>query len=190
MRIPVAPRLAHRAGLRRCRASAAVGVDDEPVREAVRVLVVDDVASSPPLTVRERVRRRRRAGIVEEVHLHPRRHAVGRRDMFALSVWSGPGVRTAPIDGSRRRPAPALQRVASPSNVAGGVVKPIGAAARWSWKLLTKKKTCMAFCLRFVSHEGGEPSPSPDPGKIVLSHEQGNAASHGELVWFVNAVNG
>src|SRR4051812_23708527 len=32
-------------------------------------------------------------------------------------------------------------------------VKPIGAACRWSWNLLTKKNTCVASCARFVRQE-------------------------------------
>ncbi len=74
--VPVAPRLAHRAGLDVAERRVAVGVDDEPVREAVRVLVVDDASLVAAVHLEERVGRERP---VEQVHLRPRREAVGRR---------------------------------------------------------------------------------------------------------------
>ena len=48
-RVPVAPALAHRARLEGAQRRVAGGVEHEAVREPVRVLVVDDRASSPPL---------------------------------------------------------------------------------------------------------------------------------------------
>ena len=61
--------------------------------------------------------------------------------MFALSVWFGSGmwmngmpsiaaIESAPSSGS-------AFSASLPSNAPAASVNPIGAAARWSWKLLT-----------------------------------------------------
>ena len=49
-------------------------------------------------------------------------------------------------------------------------VKPIGAAARWSCQLFTKKKTCVAFWLRLVRHENGT-SGFQEQGKGLLQND-------------------
>ena len=59
--VPVAPRFAHRAGLDVAERRVSVGVDDEPVREAVGVLVVDDVRLVAAVHLEERVGRERRS---------------------------------------------------------------------------------------------------------------------------------
>jgi hypothetical protein len=75
-RVPVAPRLAHRAGLDVAEGGVAVGVDHQAVGQAVGVLVVDDVGLVGAVGLQERVGPVGR--VVPQVHLHPRRDAVGR----------------------------------------------------------------------------------------------------------------
>ena len=72
--VPVAPRLAHRAGVRGVERADAVAVDDEAVRQAVRVLVPDRRG-----VVAEIVELREPVQVLEQVQLHRRRLAVGRR---------------------------------------------------------------------------------------------------------------
>ena len=92
-RVPVAPGLAHRAGLLAVERRVAVGVDDQPVRQPVRVLVVDDR------------RRRRRRWTARNGSLRPRScpgsgtgTSASSADvpsggvvMFALSMWLASG---------------------------------------------------------------------------------------------------
>ena len=77
LRVPVAPGLAHRARLRRVERAEALVVDHEPVREAVRVLVVEDVGAVVAVDGAERHEARQQR--LEQVHLHDRRRPVGRR---------------------------------------------------------------------------------------------------------------
>jgi hypothetical protein len=43
----------------------------------------------------------------------------------------------------------------APSKPPDAAVNPIGAAARWSWKLLTSQKSWVVACARLVDHELG-----------------------------------
>src|SRR3954447_22446074 len=95
--------------------------------------------------------------------------------MLALSMWP-PSGRPASVF------APSSVCVAtasppSPSPVAfffwklpAASLNPIGPRARWSCQLLTKKKTWVAFCLRFFFHEKGTSG----------FHEQGNGLSQND----------
>ena len=98
-RVPVAPRLAHGAGVRGRQGARAVVVGDETVGEAVRVLVPDraGVVAAVDVAEREDVRTgwsrtgtsasagwRRRAGV----------------DMFALLMWSPSGPPSASGSGA------------------------------------------------------------------------------------------
>ena len=139
--VPVAPRLAHRAGLDVAQRRDAVGVDDQAVGQAVGVLVVDDVGLVAAVGGDERVLRRSGAGLVEQVHLHPRRLPSGGVPMLALSMWSPSG---RPLVGVGAVERLAVDGVVTPSKLPAAAVKPIGAALRWSWNLLTRKKTCVA----------------------------------------------
>ena len=112
---------------------------------------------------------------------------------LALSMWLPSGI---PVSTPPMRcvfaPSSASASTGSPASpwpveltswkLPAASVKPIGAASRWSWNVLTKKYTCVPFCFRFMSHEN---APS---GKCEF-HEHGYAAEHGELVVFVNGVN-
>ena len=72
-------RLAHRAGLHVAEGRGPGRVDDQPVGQAVGVLVVDGVGLVADVGRRERVAVGvRRARLVLQVHLHRRRLAVGR----------------------------------------------------------------------------------------------------------------
>ena len=132
-RVPVAPRLAHRAGLDVAERRVAVGVDDEPVGQAVGVLVVDDVGLVA--AVRRRGTgprpgtpcRARGTGTSASSAAMPS----GGVSMLALSMWlpSGrppavlaPSIASAPA----RRSSPC--RSSSRSKLPAASVKPIGAA--------------------------------------------------------------
>ena len=71
-RVPVAPALPHRAGLRARQRGRAVAVGDQPARQAVRVLVPDDGRRVARVDAAE-------AGPGEAVQLHRRGRAVGQR---------------------------------------------------------------------------------------------------------------
>ncbi len=87
--------------------------------------------------------------------------------MFALSRCR-PSGSTPPLVVA---PSSVCATSASPpaaSKFPDAASKPIGAAARWSWKRLTDQKTCTAFWARFVS----QLLPTP------ASHEHRCPASH------------
>ena len=80
-RIPVAQALAERRAVRARQRTRAVSVRYQPVAQPVRVLVPDGrrVVAAVDVAQAERDRRRRRGVGLEQVQLHPRRLAVGRR---------------------------------------------------------------------------------------------------------------
>ena len=105
--------------------------------------------------------------------------------MFALSVCCGSGkipeIVPAPSSGSACTGS-------SPSKLPAALVNPIGAAARWSWKLFTKKNTCVPFCARFTRHEPRAVCPGRTAAPVgnELSHEHGNSAVQSELIVLPN----
>ena len=114
-RVPVAPRLPHRARLRRVQRARPGRVGDEPVRQPVGVLVVEDRRVVPAVDVAE-------AGVAEQVHLHQRRRTVRRRghvrvvDVLAVRPRWTPR-RTCSARACRRPrtpPAPARTRSGPP----------------------------------------------------------------------------
>ena len=137
--VPVAPRLTHRVALDRAEGAVAHHVDDQSVRQAVGVLVVDGVGLVAGVVGRERVAGGvRRAGLVLQVHLHGRRRAVGRRahvgvvDVVAVgeAVVRGGAVHRLGLD---RVVALALLVELVFSKLPAASVNPIGLASRWSW---------------------------------------------------------
>src|SRR6478735_1477469 len=72
--------------------------------------------------------------------------------MLALSMWNVSGVVSKKGSGPTFAPSSFWASTGSlVSNAPFAAVNEIGACASQSWKLLTKKKTWVAFCWRFVS---------------------------------------
>ena len=88
--------------------------------------------------------------------------------MFALSTWSESGPPSPPVF------APSndwLSSGSSPWKLPDAASKPIGAAARWSWNLLTRKKACVADCLRLVCQL--ERSPTGSQPQMCVGRQRG-----------------
>ena len=140
--VPVAPGLAHRARVRAVDGADAVLVGDQAVGEPVRVLVPDRRG-----VVAEVVELRQRVEVLEQVELHRRRLAVGRRVhvrvVGVVAVRAALGVGVAPSNDCSSSGSSFWKLPDALSN-------PIVPPARWSWNLLTMKKASVADCLRLV----------------------------------------
>ena len=88
--------------------------------------------------------------------------------MFALSTWSESG----PPSPSVFAPSNDwFSSGSSPWKLPDAASKPIGAAARWSWNLLTRKKAWVADCLRLICQL--ERSPTGSQPQMWFGRQRG-----------------